>query len=172
MWLDLQNLSQTHKSWNPVYWWTLNLYTLALPWNTKHMSIDSQVCFHRQLFADPVKLWRCTTGSVGSVNGINKDVSSTRLLPTTVLTYSVYGVCFYHLLKTQHCCLCPNGRYDHIRMGMDDPLTQIVASPDSTQFRFMHWSKHFGQDYNRFCVIAKIICKSKSKVDAGIAGYI
>ena len=30
-----------------------------------------------------------TTGSVGPVNGINKDVSSARLLPTTVSIYLV-----------------------------------------------------------------------------------
>ena len=30
-------------------------YSLVLPRNTKHMVIDGQVCFHRWLFADPVK---------------------------------------------------------------------------------------------------------------------
>ena len=35
---------------------TLKLYyTLALPRRTKHMAKDGQVCFHRRLFADPVK---------------------------------------------------------------------------------------------------------------------
>ena len=53
------------------------------------MAIDGQVCFHRQLFADPVKPPRCTTGSVGAVNDNNKDVSGARLLLTTVLTYPV-----------------------------------------------------------------------------------
>ena len=47
-----------------------------------------------------------------SVNVINKDVSDVRLLPTTVLTYPLDLVCFSHLLKTQQCCLCPNGRYN------------------------------------------------------------
>ena len=71
------------------------------------MDIDGQVCFHRQPFATPVRPLRCTTGSLGPVNGINKDVSSTRLLPTTVSTYPVNWICFCHLLKTQYCCLCP-----------------------------------------------------------------
>ena len=60
------------------------------------MTIDGQVCFLRWLIADPVKPPRCTTGSVGPVNGINKDVIGinkdvigARLLPMTISTYSV-----------------------------------------------------------------------------------
>ena len=51
------------------------------------MDIDVQVCFHRRPFASPVRPLRCTTGSLGPVNGINKDVSGTRLMQTTVSTY-------------------------------------------------------------------------------------
>ena len=76
------------------------------------MAIDDQVCFNRWLFADPVKPRKYTTGSVGAVNGINmKDVSGARLLLKTIMTYFVDLVCFRHLPKTQHCCLCPNERY-------------------------------------------------------------
>ena len=57
--------------------------TLVLPRNTKHMAIDGHSCFHRRPFAIPVKPPRCTTGYLGAVNVINKDVSGTRLLPTT-----------------------------------------------------------------------------------------
>ena len=57
--------------------------------STKHMAIDGQVCFHIQPFAIPIKPPRCTTGSLGPVNHINKDVSGARLLPMTVLTYPV-----------------------------------------------------------------------------------
>ena len=57
--------------------------------HTKHMDIDSQVCFHRWLFLSLVKPWRCTTRHVESVNGINKDVSGDKLHPTTVLAYHV-----------------------------------------------------------------------------------
>ena len=53
------------------------------------MAIDGQVCFHRQLFADPVKSPRYTVGFLEPVNGINKDVSGARLLPKTVSTYFV-----------------------------------------------------------------------------------
>ena len=45
------------------------------------MDIDSQVCFHRWPFAIPVRPLRFLyTGSLGPVNGINEDVSGTRLL--------------------------------------------------------------------------------------------
>ena len=36
--------------------------TPALSTHTKHTAIDGQVGFHRWLFANPVKLWRCIMG--------------------------------------------------------------------------------------------------------------
>ena len=63
-------------------------------------------------FASYTYTLRCTTGSVQPVNGINKDVSSARLLTTTVSTYPLDSICFCHLVKTQHCSLCPNGGYN------------------------------------------------------------
>ena len=87
-------------------------YTLALPRNTKHIAIYGQVCFHWWLIADFVKPPWCTTGSVELVNGINKDMTGAKLLPTTTLTCAVDWVPFCHLLKTQHCCLCPYGRFN------------------------------------------------------------
>ena len=69
---------------------------------------------HRRLFAVPIKPSRCTIGSMGPVNGINKDVSDTRLLPMTVSAYPMDWVCFCHLLKTQECCLCPNRSITHL----------------------------------------------------------
>ena len=96
------------------YCWLSNLakllHYLEIP--STYVAIAGQVCFPRWLIAVAVKPPRCTTGSVGPVNGINKDVSGARLLPKTVSTYPVDWVCFCHLLKTQHCCLCPNGRYN------------------------------------------------------------
>ena len=68
------------------------------------MAIDGQVCFHRQPFAIPVRPPRCTIGSWGPVNGINKDVSGTRLLPTTVLTYPVLYNC--NIIITITLCYC------------------------------------------------------------------
>ena len=65
-------------------------YTHALPRNTKHIhSYRWPSLLSQMVFADTVKSPRCITGSVGPVNGINKDVSGARLLLITVLTYPV-----------------------------------------------------------------------------------
>ena len=61
---------------------------------------------------EPVKPPWCNGGSLGPVSGTNKDVTGARLLPTTVSTCHVDGVSFCHLLKTQHCCVCPYGRFN------------------------------------------------------------
>ena len=84
-------------------------YTLALPRRTKYMAKDGQVCFHRRLFANPVKPQRCTTEPVKPLDGINKDVSGATPLITTTSVYPVDCACFCPILKTQHHCLCPNG---------------------------------------------------------------
>ena len=69
------------------------------------MEIDGQLSLLSQAaFCHPSQTIKVhSTGSLGPVNGINKDVSDTRLLLTTVLTYPMNWVCFCHLLKTQHC---------------------------------------------------------------------
>ena len=72
------------------------------------MAKDNQVCFHRGLFANPVKPQRCTTEPVGPLDGINKDVSGAKLYPMAVLAYPVDCYCLCHLLNTQYCCLCLN----------------------------------------------------------------
>ena len=69
-------------------------YTLVLPRNTK-------VCFHRWLFANPIKPLRYTTGFVEPVNGFNKDVSGARLLPMTVLTYLVVKLIILEIPNVQ-----------------------------------------------------------------------
>ena len=74
------------------------------------MAKDGQVCFHRRLFADLVKPQRCTTEPVRPLDGINKDVGGAKLLLTTTSIYPVDCTCICPLLKTQHHCLCPNGR--------------------------------------------------------------
>ena len=79
--------------------------------HTKHMVIDGQVFFHGWLFAD-LKLCRCITGPAEPKNSINKDMCGAKLLLTNVSAYPVDCVCFCDLLKTQHCCLSSNGRYN------------------------------------------------------------
>ena len=63
------------------------------------MAIDSQVDFHRWLFANLVKLLRCTKEPVEPVNSINKDLCGTKLLPMTVMAYLVNCACFCHIHK-------------------------------------------------------------------------
>ena len=109
MWLDLQKPIQIVQKLKSIL--SLNI-KLCLLRNTIHMAIDGQVCFHRWSFAVPVEPTRCTTGSLGPVSGINKDVSGVRLLPMTVSTYRMDWVCFCHLLNTQQCCLYLDGRYN------------------------------------------------------------
>ena len=72
------------------------------------MAIDGQVCFQRQPFAAsvPFKPPRCTTGSLGPVNGINKDVSGARLLPMTALTYPADESVSVTDWKTEQCKIC------------------------------------------------------------------
>ena len=54
----------------------------------------------------------------------NEDVCDAKLLPMTTLAYSIDCVCFYHLLRTQHCCLCPNGR-NKLLLTAHPPLSPI-----------------------------------------------
>ena len=56
---------------------------------TKHMAKDGQVYFYRELFVNFVKPQRCTTESVGLLDGSNKDVSGAKLLLTNISVYPV-----------------------------------------------------------------------------------
>ena len=57
--------------------------------HTKHMAIDGQVFFHRQLFVNPVKPWRCTTDPVEPVNGTNKYKNENKTHPFTPQMFSL-----------------------------------------------------------------------------------
>ena len=81
----------------------------------------------RMAFADPVKLWRWTTGPAKPINNSNMDMYSAKLSLTTVSTYLVDCVCFYDLLKTQHCYLSPNWKYNSPRAVY--PLPQPTPTP-------------------------------------------
>ena len=109
MWLDLQKPSltaQEMKSSLLLIFKLIPLHYLEIPstclWMAKSTFTDSLL--------PTVSNHHSTTVSVGLVNGINKGVTSARLLPTTVSTCPVDYIPFCHLLKTQHCCLCPYGR--------------------------------------------------------------
>ena len=110
------------------------------------MAKVGQVCFHRRLFADPVKPQRCTAEPVRPLDGINKYVGGAKLLLTTTAVYPVDCACICPLLKTQHHCLCPNGRcnppsashpplpspHSHTPTSITPPHPLIHAIPDIT----------------------------------------
>ena len=118
-----ENRSKSHKNWNPFYCLTLKLHS-STPRHTKHMAKDGQVCFHRRLFANPVKPQRCTTEPVRPLDGINKDVGGAKLLLMTTSVYPVDCACICPLLKTQHHCLCPNGRCNPSSASHPPPYTR------------------------------------------------
>ena len=98
-------------------------YTLALPRNPKHMAIDGQVCFHWWLIADPVESPWCITGSVVQWMALIRMW----LVPDCCqqLSQSVLWIesLSCHLLRTQHCCLCPYGRFN------PPPATHLPPPP-------------------------------------------
>ena len=82
-----KNQSKLHRNWNPFYCWILKLNSCTNQKRLTHWyrwpSLLSQTAF-----AIPVRPLRCTTGPLGPVNGINKDVSGTRLLAYDCLDLS------------------------------------------------------------------------------------
>ena len=98
------------------------------------MAKDGQVCFHRRLFANPVKPQRCTTEPVRPLDGINKDVGDAKLLLTTTSVYPVDCTCICPLLKTQQHRLSPNGWCDPPSASHPPPPPPILihAIPDIT----------------------------------------
>ena len=57
------------------------------------MAVDSLVCFHRWLFADPVKPPWCITGSADPLESINQNWCDVKLQPMSILTYPVLRLC-------------------------------------------------------------------------------
>ena len=88
-----------HKKWIPICYWLLNLHPCT------KLAIDGQVCFHWRLITNPVKPPWWTTGSVGLVNGTNKDVTGAKLLPTTVSTCAVEWVTYWRHSTASICVL-------------------------------------------------------------------
>ena len=82
----------------------------ALSKNINCLALDSQVCFHRWLFADPVKPSWCITGPVGPLGSTNQNWLGAKLLPMAVSIHPVVCVHPCRLLRAQYHCLWPNGR--------------------------------------------------------------
>ena len=69
-------------------------------------------------------------GLLVRLRGTNKTVHSAKLLPMTI--WASHGNCGHlcPLLDAQHCCLCPNGRYNLPQVSHS--LTPIQAIHDIT----------------------------------------
>ena len=81
-------------------------HTHALSRNTKHLRLDGQVCFFRQLFSDAVKPRGCISWPVWPLRGINKTAWGAKLILTAGLANPVSCASLGHLLTVQHCHLC------------------------------------------------------------------
>ena len=92
-------------------------------------AIDNQVCFHRWLFANPVKQHWCITGTVEPLGSTNQSWLAAKLLPMSVLIYPVDCVHFCHLLRTQHHCLFPNDWENPPLAFPSTPTTPISLPP-------------------------------------------
>ena len=80
-------------------------HTHALSRNTKHLTIDCQVCFYTRIFTDAVKPRGCISWCWGALIGLHgvSNCSSRQSGPLVDCISSC------HLLKAQHCPFSPNG---------------------------------------------------------------
>ena len=106
-----KNCPQWHKNWNPIYNLTWMLHSCTIHTHQTH-GYRWPDLLSQMAFCWPAKPWGCITGPEEPVNDINKYMRGAKLLPTTIPAYPVDCVCFCDLLKTQHCCLSSNGRYN------------------------------------------------------------
>ena len=85
-------------------------HTHALSRNTKHWTIDSQVCFYSR-----TAFYRCcktTRVHFTALECINRTARGTRLLLSPVLASFVHCNSLCHRLKVQHCSLRLNGYFN------------------------------------------------------------
>ena len=80
----------------------------ALSRDTKHLSLDGQVCFYRWLFSNTIKPRGCISWPVRPLRGINKTAWGAKPILTADLAYPVSCASLGHLLMAQHCHLCLN----------------------------------------------------------------
>ena len=101
-------ITRTEIQIMPRYYW----FAHALSTNIICVAIDSQVCFHKWLFTDPVKPSWCITGPVDPLGSINQNWLGAKLLPMAVSIYPVVCVHPCRLLRAQHHYLWTDGRKD------------------------------------------------------------
>ena len=83
-------------------------HTHVLFRDTKHLSLNGQVCFCRRLFSDDAKPRECISWSVWPLRGINKTAWDTKLFLMADLVNQVSCARLGHPLMVQHCHLCLN----------------------------------------------------------------
>ena len=83
-------------------------HTHALSRDTKHLSLDGQVCFCRRQFSNDAKPRGCISWPVRPLRGINKTAWGAKLILTADLVYQVSCARLGHPLMAQHCHLCLN----------------------------------------------------------------
>ena len=94
-----------------------------------HFNADSQVYFHRWLFANPVKPCWCIMGPMKPLGSTNQNWRGVKLLPMPILTYPADCVHICHLVKMQYHCLCPNGRENPPLACPPTPTTPAPLPP-------------------------------------------
>ena len=87
------------------------IHSCAIYRNINCVAIHSQVCFHRRLFANHVKLHWCITGPVGPLGCTNQSWCGVKLLTMSASTHTVGCVHICHLLRGQHHSMHPNGSF-------------------------------------------------------------
>ena len=106
LWLDLQKLTKLSQELKSK----LKPDTHALSRSINYMAIDSQVCFHRQLFANPVKQCWYITQLVGLLGTTNQNCWGAKSAANNCLNLSC-GLCTFLLPAKNIVWLSvPNGR--------------------------------------------------------------
>ena len=110
-------------------------HTHALSRDTKHLSLDGQVCFCRQLFSDNAKPQGCYSWPVWPLRGINKTAWDAKLILTADLVYQVSCARLGHLLMAQHCHLCLNACFNPPTAPHPPPTPTPPPSHPPTPYR-------------------------------------
>ena len=99
-------------------------YSHALYRNTKYLTTDGPVYFHRRHFAVAVEPWGCISRPQGALIRCMGYQTG----PKAVLAHPLDCISLCHLLKAQHCCLSPNGCFNP-PLASHPPPSHLVAHP-------------------------------------------
>jgi len=85
-----------------------NSHTQALSRHSDTTAIDKKVCFHRRLFADPIKPCRTITDPVGPLGGFNKMACGPKLFHSMSALLAVWwGLLWPSVWSTVHTTWLP-----------------------------------------------------------------